>query len=411
MNPFVRGLTAVLCLALGACAAPPDPAATEVERAQALAARLTIVDTHIDVPYRVYRKPQDVSGPTETGNLDYPRAVAGGLDAVFMSIFIPASADTAGEAGTLADTLIDAVERLATEHSDRFALATCPDDVLRAANSGRIALALGMENGAPIAGDLARLDRYRGRGIAYVTLAHSAPNHIADSSYSTERRWRGLSPFGRALVPAMNERGIIVDVSHISDETFWQVLELTRAPVMATHSSLRHFTPGFERNLADEMVRAIAKNGGVVQINFGSGFLTESAQRYGAAQQAAFREFLTAQHLTFDDPAVATFAAQYRSEHPYPYATVEDVLDHIDRVVALTSIDHVGIGSDFDGVGDTLPRGLEDVSKYPNLVAGLLRRGYDEAAIEKILGRNALRVWRAVQDYAAAQGHPPICRL
>jgi membrane dipeptidase len=407
----VRRLAALLGLALGACASPPDTAGAEADRAGALAARLTIVDTHIDVPYRVYRTPQDVSTATATGNFDYPRAVAGGLDAVFMSIFIPASADAAGEAGTLADALIDGVERLAVAHPDRFALASCPDDVLAAASSGRIALALGMENGAPLAGDLARLVRYRDRGVAYITLTHSEPNHIADSSYATERRWRGLSPFGRELIPAMNDRGVIVDVSHISDEAFWQVLELARAPVMATHSSLRHFTPGFERNLADDMVRAIGANGGVVQVNFGSGFVTGPAQRYGAAQQAAFREFLTARQLTPDNAAFATFAAQYRAEHPYPYATVDDVLDHIDRVVELTSIDHVGIGSDFDGVGDTLPRGLEDVSKYPNLIAGLLRRGYGEADVEKILGGNALRVWREVGDYATARGHPPVCRL
>jgi membrane dipeptidase len=203
---------------------------------------------------------------------------------------------------------------------------------------------------------------------------------------------------------------VIVDVSHVSDATFWQVLELTRVPVLATHSSLRHFTPGFERNLDDAMVAAIGRNGGVVQINFGSGFLTDPARAYGAAQLQAFQAFRAERGLAMNDPEVAAFGIRYRAEHPYPYASVDDVLDHIDRAVRLAGIDHVGIGSDFDGVGDTLPRGLEDVSGYPNLVAGLLRRGYDEAEIGKILGGNTLRVWREVGAYAAAQGHPPICR-
>lgn len=411
MAQTIRILSCLMgTLLLGACAAPPDAEEVERARAQHLAERLVIVDTHIDLPFRLYRKPADVSVRTESGDFDHPRAMRGGLDAAFMSIFIPAEADAAGEAQALADRLIEGVERLAHDHPQQFALATCPDDVLAAQRDGRLALAMGMENGAPLAGDLANLDRYRARGIAYITLTHAQPNHIADSSYEAERRWNGLSPFGRSLIPAMNDRGIIVDVSHVSDTTFWQVLELTRVPVLATHSSLRHFTPGFERNLDDAMVEAIGRNGGVVQINFGSGFLTVPARAYGAAQLQAFQTFRTERGLAMNDPEVAAFGIRYRAEHPYPYASVDDVLDHIDRAVRLAGIDHVGIGSDFDGVGDTLPRGLEDVSGYPNLVAGLLRRGYDETEIAKILGGNTLRVWREAGAHAAAQGHSPICR-
>jgi len=407
-TPILLLLPALL---LGACAAAPDPEQAERDRAQRLAERFVIVDTHIDLPFRLYRKPADVSTHTESGDFDHPRALRGGLDAAFMSIFIPAEADAAGEAQALADALIDGVERLAHDHPRQFAVATCPDDVLAAQRDDRLALAMGMENGAPLAGDLASLDRYHALGIAYITLTHAKPNHIADSSYEAERRWNGLSPFGRELIPAMNDRGVIVDVSHVSDATFWQVLELTRAPVLATHSSLRHFTPGFERNLDDAMVEAIGRNGGVVQINFGSGFITEPARAYGAAQLQAIQAFRAEHGLAMNDPELAAFGIRYRAEHPYPYASVDDVLDHIDRAVRLAGIDHVGIGSDFDGVGDTLPRGLEDVSGYPNLVAGLLRRGYDEAEIGKILGGNTLRVWREVGAYAAAQGHPPVCRL
>jgi membrane dipeptidase len=352
----------------------------------------------------------DVSVATRGGDFDYPRAVAGGLDAPFMSIYIPADVDAAGESRPLADHLIDRIERLAAAHPDKFVLATCPDDVVRAHADGRIALPMGMENGGPLEGNLANLDHYRERGIVYIGLSHSRSNHIADSSYDRNEQWGGLSPFGATLIPAMNERGILVDVSHISDRAFWQVLELTEAPVIASHSSLRHFTPGFHRNLDDAMVEAIGRNGGVVQINFGSAFLTAEANGYNARLREAQHRLQSESGYADDHPEITTFGLRFRQDNPYPYATVEDVLDHIDRVVALAGIDHVGIGSDFDGVGDTLPVGLKDVSDYPNLVAGLLHRGYRDAAIGKILGGNLLRVWREAGEYAASRGHAPLCR-
>jgi membrane dipeptidase len=362
------------------------------------------------VPYRLHRRPEDVSQPAG-GDFDYPRAVAGGLDALFMSIYIPARTEEAGEARAFAHTLIDDVETLIREHPDKFAPASCSADLPRAKEAGLIAMPLGMENGGPLEGSFEVLDEFRERGIRYVTLTHSKSNHISDSSYDTDERWGGLSPFGRELIPVMNERGIMVDVSHISDAAFWQVLELTRTPVIASHSSLRHFTPGWTRNLDDEMVTALGRNGGVVQISFGSMFLTAEAARYTGESAAALEALRAEPGIADDDPRIANFAADYREQHPYPFADLEDVLDHIDRAVALAGIDHVGIGSDYDGVGDTLPVGLKDVSTYPNLVAGLLRRGYDEAAIEKILGGNLMRVWQAVEAYAAAAGYPPDCRL
>lgn len=399
---------AVLVAAVGCTVQPPpDPMA----RAHALAQRFVIVDTHVDVPYRLQNSDDDVAAATAGGDFDYPRAVVGGLDAPFMSIYIPADVDAAGGAQALADELIDRMERLAGAHPDKFALATCAADVLRARDTGRIALPMGMENGAPIAGDLDRLDHYRNRGIVYVGLTHSRANHIADSSYDLNERWGGLSPFGRELIAALNDRGMLIDVSHISDKAFWQVIELSATPVIASHSSLRHFTPGFHRNMDDAMVAAIGRNGGVVQINFGSGFLTRTAREYSDAQQAAFLRFRAQSGLEPDHPEITTFGVRYREQNPYPFATVDDVLDHIDRAVELAGIDHVGLGSDYDGVGDSLPTGLKDVSAYPNLIAGLLRRGYSETDIEKILGGNTLRVWQAVAGYGAARGYPPICRL
>jgi membrane dipeptidase len=219
-----------------------------------------------------------------------------------------------------------------------------------------------------------------------------------------------LSEFGKTLIPQMNRAGVMVDVSHISDRAFWQVMELTRTPVLASHSSLRHFTPGFQRNMSDDMVAQLAQNGGVIQINFGSGFLTAAARAYANASQKALSQFRDEQHLAADDPRLTEFAASYRQDNPYPYATVEDVANHIDRAVELAGVDHVGLGSDYDGVGDSLPMGLKDASQYPNLVATLIERGYSDADISKILGGNLLRVWGEVEAFAADAGNPPQCR-
>ena len=393
---------AAFVLLLGGCTQPDNP--------QQLAERYLIVDTHIDVPYRLYEKWEDVAQATESGDFDYPRAKAGGLDAAFMSIYIPARVDAAGQAVERADELIDLVEGIASDAPDKFAIATCTQDIGRIKESGRIALPLGIENGAPIAGDFDNLRHFRDRGVRYITLAHSRTNHISDSSYDDFERWQGLSPFGKTLVPEMNRQGVMIDISHVTDRAFWQVLEFSETPVLATHSSLRHFTPGFHRNMSDAMVAALGQAGGVVQINFGSGFLTRAAQDYRTASAKASLAFAFSNQLPENDPRIAAFFDRYRQDHPYPYATVDDVLDHIDRAVALAGIDAVGLGSDYDGVGDSLPVGLKDASTYPNLIAGLLGRGYANEDIEKILGGNTLRVWRAAEAFAAQHGNPPACR-
>ncbi len=400
MKPIVVLLA---CLVLVSCAPTPptDP--------QTLAQQLLIVDTHIDVPFRLRNRPDDVAQATETGNFDYPRAKAGGLDALFMSIYIPATVDASGDAASLADELIDSVEALVADAPDKFAIATCAADIDDIKSRGLIAFPLGMENGGPIAGSFDNLRHFYDRGIRYVTLTHSNVNHISDSSYDPFKRWKGLSPFGKTLIAEMNRLGVMVDVSHVSDATFWQVIELSKAPVIASHSSLRHFTSGFERNLTDEMVTALGENGGVVQINFGTGFLTEAGQQYRTQSRKDALAYTFTHQLEPGDPDLISFLADYRLAHPYPFATVDDVLDHFDRAVQLAGIDHVGIGSDYDGVGDSLPTGLKDVSQYPNLVAGFLERGYDNEAIAKLLGGNLMRVWRAVEAVAAQQGNAPQC--
>lgn len=375
--------------------------AAPAERALEIARDNIIADGHIDVPYRLEEGWVDVSVATDGGDFDYPRAVAGGLNAPFMSIYTPAALEAEGRSRELADRLIGFVERIVDESPDKFAIARSPADVERHFAAGLISLPLGMENGSPIEGKLENVQYFYDRGIRYITLAHSLSNHLSDSSYDDNRRWGGLSEFGSEVVREMNRLGIIVDVSHLSDEAFWDVMEQSSAPAIASHSSARHFTPGWERNMSDEMIQALAENGGVIMINFGSAFLSEDALLYGRARGDAWDARVAAGDvgdMTRDD-----FFEAWKAEHgPYPYAKLEQVLDHFDHVVALTdSSDHVGIGSDYDGVGDSLPTGLKDVANYPNLVAGLLQRGFSEDDVVNILGGNLLRVWRAVEAVAA----------
>ncbi|SDB14399.1 membrane dipeptidase [Pseudidiomarina indica] len=375
---------------------------TAGEKAREIAQQHLIIDTHIDVPYRLFRDWEDVTQATQRGDFDYVRAKQGGLNVPFMSIYIPANLEqTPGASYQLAHQLIDSMEALAWRAPDKFAMAYSVDDVLKHQEQGLISLALGMENGSPIEGDLANLQTFYDRGIRYITLAHSESNHIADSSYDIRRQWNGLSPFGKELVKEMNRLGVMIDISHVSDDAFWQAVETSAVPVIASHSSLRAFTPGFERNMSDDMIKKLAETGGVIMINFGSSFVTQQANRYGdiiRKQIAAINE----QYGKGSDEAEQRIAA-VRTKNPFPFASLEQVLDHIDYVKNLVGIDYIGIGSDYDGVGDSLPVGLKDVASYPNLVQGLLDRGYSEADIKKILNENLIRVWREVEAYAAQQ--------
>ena len=393
------------CLLLTACG-PAEQADTSSEELAAQAMKIAknsiIVDTHIDVPYRMHNAWEDVSEATDKGDFDYPRAIAGGLNAPFMSIYTPAKLEAEGRSKEVAEELIELVNRIVDESPQQYAIALSPADVEAQFAKGLISLPMGMENGSPIEGDLANLQYFFDRGIRYITLAHGLSNHISDSSYDDNRQWGGLSDFGFEVVNEMNRLGIMVDISHVSDAAFRDVMEITAAPAIASHSSARHFTPGWERNIDDDMIVRLAENGGVVMINYGSAFLTRAANEYNTARGDAFKAYRQEHGIEETREARVAFNAGYEKMHgPYPYATLDETLDHFDHVVQLTSIDHVGIGTDYDGVGDSLPIGLKDVSSYPNLVEGLLRRGYGEDEIKKILGGNLLRVWREVESVAA----------
>lgn len=337
--------------------------------ADSLAHAFIIFDGHVDIPYRLWHNPEDISVRTENGHFDYVRAKEGGLDAPMMSIYIPSEREDNG-AKMLADSLIDLVQNLTIEHPDKFVIARNPAQIKKQFEDGLISLPMGMENGAPIEHDIENVKYFYDRGIRYITLTHAKANHISDSSYDSIRLWNGLSEFGEEVVAEMNKVGIMVDISHVSDSAFYDVLKIAKVPVIASHSSCRHFTPGMERNMSDEMIKALADNGGVIHINFGSFFL---------------------------DPE---FAKEER-DTTY-YAKASQIADNIDRVVEIAGIDYVAFGSDFDGVGD-LPSDVKDVSQLPNVIYELLKRDYTSEDIEKICYQNSFRVWQQVEAYALSQ--------
>ena len=334
--------------------------------AQELAQEMIIIDTHLDTPIQLYMQ-QSKNGfyedITKTSSLhfDFDRAVSGGLNVPFFVIFTPPSAEEKGTAFEMAKDLIQILEDIMNKHPSKFRLVKSPEEITN--EKGVMQVVYGMENGAPIESKLSNIKIFSDMGINYITLAHSKSNHISDSSYDSNKNWGGLSPFGRKVVAEMNKQGVMIDISHVSDAAFYEVLKLTKTPVIASHSSLRHFVPGFERNVSDDMLRELAKNEGVIQICFGSEFIAE------------------------------------KKKYPNLIVTVKDVADHIDRVKELVGIDHVGIGSDYDGWRN-FPVGLEDTSTYPNLIKELLNRNYTKQEIEKIFGGNLLRVWREVKKFS-----------
>ena len=402
---FNKSILLALTVILAACQHKPNKASDETQQqsqAKQISQKYIIADLHVDVPYRLKEKYADVSVATEGGDFDYPRAKSGGLDAPFMSIYIPASIEAeGGDSTTVANKLIDSVEAIVKRAPNKFALAYSTDQLKDNFNKGLISLPMGMENGAPIAGDLNNLKHFYDRGIRYITLSHSLSNHISDSSYDEARPAQGLTKFGKELVTAMNDIGVMVDVSHISDLAFYDVMQHSQVPVIASHSSARHFTPGFERNMNDEMIKTMAAKGGVIFINFGSTFVSQTSIEHWNAFKAARTSFMEKNNVDEDSDEVKNFTKTYNDEKPFPFADLNDVLDHVDHVVQITGIDHVGIGSDYDGVGDSLPVGLKDVSAFPNLIEGLLGRGYSEADIAKIMSGNLVRVWQEVETFAA----------
>jgi membrane dipeptidase len=384
---------------------PKDP--VMFAKASELAQKFIIVDGHVDLPYRLrvqnFRFVKEFTGiPIETheGDFDFKRARQGGLDAPFMSIYIPASYQTTGGAAALADSLIEMVEYIATTHPDYFTIAKNPNDVILAKKEGKIALPMGMENGAPVEDDLRLVRHFKEKGISYITLTHSKDNKICDSSYDTTQTWKGISPYGFTLLDEMVRQGIMIDISHISDNACHQVFDYVKVPVIASHSSVRKYTPGFERNISDTLLLRLKKNGGVVMINFGTDFLDGEISKFNNQKRNELHQLLLEKKFDKNSEEGKNVIADFTKKYPTLFSDVYMVADHIDHVVRLIGIEHVGLGSDYDGVGDSLPVGLKDVADYPNLLYVLLERGYAEADIEAICYKNLFRVWNQVLEAA-----------
>jgi len=391
-------LTAIIAACLGQTEKMGDIGLKLKEKAEELAQKFMIIDTHLDVPYRLKKKMEDISVRTAGGDFDYPRAKKGGLDVAFMAVYVPAEYEGTGKAYGFADETIDMVEGFALTWPDKFVMARSVADVKKQFGRGSVSLALGIENGSCLEGNLTNLKHFHDRGISYVTLAHSKANHICDSSFDPERKWNGLSPFGVKVVSEMNRLGMIVDVSHVSDDTFYQIIKHSKAPVVATHSSCRHFIPGYERNMSDEMIKLLAEKGGVIQINFGSMFIGKRINQQAADLKKSMNDYVEAHNLEGQEKE--DYIEKFKLEHPLKRVHVSDVALHIEHVIELVGIDYVGLGSDFDGVGDNLPEGLEDASCYPNLIYELLKKGCSEEDIRKICSDNFLRVWAEVERIA-----------
>ena len=405
----------ILCLSLLSCAESPDSKSKSVNtdddqftdvRAQELAKKFIIVDGHVDLPYKLAEEGWMKKGQLPDlrkefdGNFDYAKSKRGGFDAPFMSIFLPAKLQTVGGASkALADSLIDMVGSIAERYPDHFALANSPGEVKANFEKGLVSLPMGMENGSGLEDDLDNVQYFFERGIRYITLSHGKANRICDSSYDKERMWNGLSPFGKEVVAEMNRVGIMVDISHVSDSTFYQVMKLSSVPCIASHSSARKFTPGFERNMSDDMIKLLASKGGVMMINFGSTFVSDRSRKIWD-EFKSMRDQLKSDSSHLSKNELEKLNNEWLEDHNL-FASVSEVADHIDHVVQLVGIDYVGFGSDFDGVGNTLPNGLKTAADYPKLIAELLERGYTEEDIQKISHKNIFRVWNQVLVHAS----------
>lgn len=359
-------------------------------RARKLATQYIGIDSHIDTPQRLLIDHEDISKRTAKGHVDLPRLREGGVRAPFFALWVPVYYKGA-EAVRRTLQLRDAMRQFLDAHSNEIEMATSATDIERITKAGKLAAVLTTEGGHQIDNDLAVLREYRRLGIMAMTLTHFRNNDWADSS-TDKPAHDGLTEFGKQVVREMNRIGMMVDVSHVSDKTFYDALAVSSKPVIVTHSSCRALS-NVPRNVTDDMLRALARNGGVIGINFGEGFINE---KDAEALRKAVVSMSTAPDLT--GKALDDYAAEELKRDSVPtrvFATIDDVVAHIDHAVKVAGVDHVGIGSDFDGITGP-PQGLEDISKMTYLAAALLKKGYPDEDVRKIMGGNTLRVIRAV---------------
>ena len=348
-----------------------------------------VLDSHCDTPSQILRL-RNLSMDNDHAHVDFPKLKRGKVDGAFFALYVPASKGT-DEAYDYACRLLEGVERSVAENRDSAAFAVTADQALDNKSKGLFSVFLGLENGSPLDNDIDRVKRFYDKGVRYITLCHSLNNQICDSCAPKDKKWGGLSPFGKEVVAEMNRLGMLVDVSHVSDDTFYDVLEYSTRPVVATHSCCRALCD-HPRNMTDDMIRALAEKGGVIQINFYPLFLdpTFSGRLTGIAEKG---ETIEAEFIA--DPADQLKRAAWNRIQDELQAldrpSYKLIADHIDHVVSLVGIDHVGIGSDYDGI-EVTPDGMEDISMMPVLFDELRSRGYSEKDLAKIAGENFFRI-------------------
>jgi membrane dipeptidase len=407
----IFAIMTVFCLAYSADQAKTGDADL-MARARALHRNMLTVDTHSDTSGSLLDKEWNIAerhqpGQRDSTKVDLPRMKEGGLDAEFFSVFVgqgeltPEGYEKARERALVT---LDAVHKMCEDHADLIGLALTPDDAIKLKKQGKLAAFIGMENGYPVGRNLAYLEEYYKKGIRYLTLCHGGNNDICSSSSRRDGgEDYGLTDFGKQVVAACNRLGIMVDVSHISDKSFFDVLAAARAPIIASHSGCRALA-GSSRNLTDDQLRALAKNGGVIQVVFLGSYLRDF--KPNPARDEAIKELQKkfGPRREIKDEAVL---AKYRQEmeevnkkYPQERATVKDVVDHIDHVVKTIGIDYVGIGTDFDGGGGVV--GCDDASEMINVTVELMRRGYSDKDITKIWSGNLFRVFNKVIEIANA---------
>jgi membrane dipeptidase len=407
--PFHFFLAVLYVVGLMACR--PQVAETDLKaKALAIHDRILTVDTHCDTASRLPGSTWDIGvrhepGKPGSGKIDLPRMAEGGLDAEFFAVFVGQGERTEQGYAKAKDWVLktlDAIRAMCDKYPSLVGLALTPDDAYRLEKEGRRAAFIGMENGYPVGKTLSNLEEYYKLGVRYVTLCHSRDNDICDSS--TDRQDpedKGLGDFGREVVAACNRLGIMVDISHASDKSFFDVLKVTKTPIIASHSSCRALCSN-PRNLSDEMIRALAANGGVIQICFLSGYvrtLKPNPEREKALKelQAKYGARRDIQDEAVRKKAMEEYEA-LNAQYPEEKATVKELVDHIEHVIKLVGIDYVGIGTDFDGGGGV--KGCDDVSEMFRVTEELVRRGRTEKEIAQIWGGNIMRVFGRVISVA-----------
>ncbi|MEM9647995.1 MAG: dipeptidase [Bacteroidota bacterium] len=379
-----------------------------VEKALEIHKRVLTLDTHADTPLRMIEPGFDMAerhDPNETGSkVDYPRMIEGDLDAIFFAAFVAQDIrddDGNTRAKALCLQMIDSVIASTQRNSDIVGLALNPEDAYALEKEGKRAIYVGIENGYPIGDDLSNVELYYNKGVRYITLVHSSNNDLADSATDENgTEHGGISEFGSKVVGEMNRLGIMVDVSHGNDSVFYDAIKMSKAPIIASHSNARTVTD-HKRNMTDEMLKLMAENGGVVQLTMLADYLRTAPPNVArdSAMAALRASMKPLGEMTSEERTAMRHSFQELNEkYPAPPATVEHVVDHIDHIVKVAGIEHVGIGCDFDGGGGI--QGIFDASEVMNITIGLVRRGYTEQQIEKIWGGNLIRVFKEVQAVA-----------